>query len=402
MFKWRLGLRENALIDIMGFDITEEYMYFSAQMANGIFRMNMSTGGIEHLIMSEKDKPTDGFLYSDVKLDGKKVWCIPYASKEIMIFDIDTKTCEFISIPKLSGNGRDNVKFNSLYEYEEWFILIPSEYPAIIKVNKKTYEVNFIKWEEKLLQKYPDFYEVNNFLAICADFEVVNDSMYLLAENVVIKYDMKSDNFTFIRINKEAKLYCGITRYYDEFILLDRADSELVIWNEESNCIRKLDVNLGYRGLNAQDDGCPLGIFSVNEQIVVVQAKADYLVLLDEKWRVRKIQLNVSGNSRLDLKFERYKFGESKLILPICEKNQIMIVDTRDWSQKLLDFDTRTLEFSSVREKMEEEYIELHENPVYYQLEHFIDHIELKNLNKVYSKKTQSNIGKQIYENCKV
>lgn len=388
-------MENRRVIDIFGFDVKDSTLYFSAKHVNGIFCMDVPTGKIEYVTMPEKNF-YNGLLYQDAKIDKNKIWFSPYGADNILIYNLVLDSCEYIDVPKLEGHGRQAVKFYALYDYDEWFILLPVEYPAILKIKKATYEIRIVPWEEKLLKKYPDFLDVNKGLSIARDFEVVDENMYLLAENVVIKYDMKTDELSFIQISHEARLYSGIVKYRDGFALVDRINSEFVVWNGEGSKIEKSSIDLGYRGIGEGDDGCPLGLFRVSKGIVIVQANADFLLIVDESGATRKINLNIKKNKAEDFFFTRVKQKGSKLIFPLDGQNIVLMVDTDDWSQQCIEMNLIDADFSWLMEKKGKEGKYILENTVYYDMVDFINYIK-KNEKYEDIKAKEHNIGTCIF-----
>lgn len=385
-------------IDIFGMEMDGNTLYFSARYANGIFKMDMRTGIIEYIMMADRNAITDQDLYQDAMIDDKKLWFTPYSANNIMIYDLVQCTCEYIDIPKASGVGREHVKFCGTYTYMDWMILIPAEYPAILKVNKKTHEVTSVLWQEPLIRAYPHLLKTNRYLAIAWDFEVVGEWMYLLVQNIVIRYNMNTDEFSFNQVSRDSRMYTGIARYQNGFFLVDRMYSECLIWDEKNNTTEKIEIDLGYRGMENKEDGCPIGIIPVNKEIAIVQANADYILVVNEERKVQSISLEIGQNAQKKTALGRVKHSKEMLLIALDKRNQVLIVDMQDWSQRCITMDLEQLDFTPIRAKLEDKPYFI-ENEVYYQLTDFINHLENCPKKKgVYSETQQ--VGERIFAAC--
>ena len=368
-------MEAGAEIDIFGFDIGGDKLFFCAYEVNGIFQIDMQTGKVKYLTMSEKYDADSGYLYQDAKIDGEKIWFSPYGADNILVYNSTLNVCEYIDVPQIRGNGRDIAKFYGIYDCGKWFVLLPVEYPAILKVDKETYKIAVVHWEDKFVKEYPNFIYINGCLSIAWDFEIVNEKIFLLAGNTIIKYNVNTDDILFYQIDKQKRMYTGIVSYENKFFLIDRLHSELMMWDEENNHVEKIDIDLGYSGKEAGDDGCPLGLFSVKEGIVIVQAKADYLLLVNKVGMIRKIDLHIKRSRMRTLFFSRVKQCGSELVLPLDGQNKVLLINTNDWTQKCIEMNLENLNFENIRVKIETEDC-IMENRVYYGLVNFIDNVK--------------------------
>lgn len=390
---------EKTRLDIFGFDVADNVLYFSGRQINAIFSMDLNSGAIKYRTVPEKYHLYDRSLFQDAKISGQKIWFVPYVADSILIYDMIQNTCKYIDIPNMNGHGRSTVKFGGLYDDGGWFVLIPAEYPAILKINKETYDMVVIRWEEELLKKYPDFLKINKSLSIARSYEVHEEKLYLLVENVVIKYDMRTDEISFVQMNGDARLYTGIAKYENVFILVERIYSKLVVWNEAYGQVRTTDINLGYRGISAGDDGCPLELFQVNEGIVVVQANANFLLLVNKSDIIRKIYFDIERKQEKDVFFTRVKQIGNRLIFPLDGKNAVLLVNTDDWTQQYVKMDLLHFDFEPVMIELEKELYML-ENDFPCTIYNFIETV-CRGEKTGIAKAEECNIGESIFSNTK-
>ncbi len=382
------------ILNIYGFDAGGNSLYFNNQLINAIFHMDIITGEVECIKIPDKYCLVQGSLHKDLHIDNDKIWFAPYAANDILIYDLKLNACEYVDIPRLEGHGRKFVKFCGIQDYGNWFILVPAEYPAILKINKITYEIIVTKWEEELLKRYPDFIKTNQYVGISSwNYEVYNNILYLFAANVSIQYNMESDELNFCEVSHKTKSYAGIARYRDKFAVADRADSELVIWDEAENKILKT-YDLGFKGHKAGDDGGPLWVFKISGGIVVVQGKDNFLRFFDDAGEVRKINLDIENRGAGGYFVERIKQIKNDMIIPLEGQNAVLIVNTTDWSIKKIDMKFHGLELLTAKAKGENYIVE---NNLFYELNDLFDRLK-KNENVESETMCAGNIGFQIYQ----
>lgn len=385
------------VMDMKGFKVVKNDIYFCTYRANGIFKLNIPTRKVEYVTLTDTVKPTDKNLYVDIGVDGTKLWFIPCVSvDDILVYDIVDKEKKYVSIPMKEGDEKKS-RFGAVYDYKEWFVFVPMLYPAILKINKETFEMQCVPWKERLLEMFPEFLQVNQMALVFSDFEVVDETMYLLAENVVIKYNMETDEISFHRICDEARMYTGIAHYNEEFILVDRFYSELIRWNDKDGSVNKIEADLGFLGEKWQDSGYSFGLCKVDNQIVVIQERADYLLLINSEWEVYRLPLEIGVYKRTDTKFQQYKLADGKLYMPLFGKNAILIVDTSDWSQEIVEFDLSQLDLLEAYKRIEQEVPAINEGILYYQLEDFLQGVIERDFSRE-KLELQDNVGTKIYE----
>lgn len=388
---------EEKNIEIYGFDINKDILYFNARDINGIFSMDINTGIIMYEAISEKYQLYNGYLYKDAKINNGKIWFAPYVADDILIYDLESKACKYIEIPKLKGYGRNNVKFCGIYDYGHWFIMIPAEYPAILKVNKETYEIIVVRWEEALLKSYSNSILINKYFGISSwSYEVFDNTLYLFSGNISIKYKMNTDKLNFCQISKEIKYYSGIARYGDVFVLADRYNDELEIWNEEEN--RILDCyDLGHQGTSVGDDSGAIWLFRAKEGIIIAQAKDDFLRVLNNSGIMLKVKLNISRKNKEGVFYSDVKQKENEIIIPLCQQNGILRVNTDNWFQKYTEMSFNGLiQFKKVVDR--NNYIV--EDAVFYGLNDLIKRVNQCDISRNDTDKGQ-NIGRKIYHNVR-
>lgn len=346
------------ILDIYGFDIEGSSLYFNCQYINAIFHMDIETGKTDCIKVPERYSMNIGSLHYALRIVEDKIWFAPYGADEIMVYDLKSGACEYIGIPRLEGHGRKHVKFCDIYEYGGWLILVPAEYPAILKIDKASYKITVVKWEEELIERYPHFKEDGRYIGISSwNYEVLGNMLHLFASNVSIRYNMDSDELDFCEISNERKSYAGVAGYGDKFALADRYDCELAIWDAAENKILKT-IDLEYKGLNAEDDGGPLWVYKVKGGIAIAQGRDDFLRFFDYEGESRKIDLYIGRKDKYGCFINRVRQKGSRLAIPLEGQNAVLIVDTQEWEAKRVRMEICGLDMLKTRVEKEEYIVE--------------------------------------------
>ena len=198
--------------------------------------------------------------------------------------------------------------------------------------------------------------------------------------NYILKYSNIDSSIRPVRVCSENKKFAGITRLGGKYILLDRSRAELFEWEPEENDLKKIDVDLGYGGMeteNEEGDACPVGLVSAKDKVIIMLAASSYLYLMDAEYRIEKIALSVGDIAAYDLKWHYmcYEFDGRNLYLPVCYENRILVIDTETWEQKTVEIhlDNESEEIAFMDAMTAEKPVT--ENDLFYSLEHFISRL---------------------------
>lgn len=189
-------------VGIQGGCILNNQLWFFLAKGNGLCRMNLDTGDIKYIISIPGEAISGTFLYQDIKHYGHQLILIPRNAMEIAVYDMDTK--KILKVPvhtehlKYKDYFRKFGKFHSALVVDEWIYFVPLRFPAIVKMNMKTFEVLYLEdWIRDILP----YYRVDR-----AFFrqDIVSDErgrIYLtsLYYNMVLSVNTKTDQMSIVR-----------------------------------------------------------------------------------------------------------------------------------------------------------------------------------------------------------
>ena len=356
-----------------------ETLYLVPGYLNGIISIDLSTDTTCFIRMSEKRSRVGQDLYEDVLVSDGRVWCSPCMEDDIAVYDLSEQKFIYLPLPKLHERGRNLFRCGGMYEAGENVIILPMEYPGVIRANKENFEITAISWKEELYQKYKEDFTEKMF-ALVKDYEIDSGETYLLTNNYILKYSNIDSSIRPVRVCSENKKFAGITRLEGKYILLDRSRAELFEWEPEENDLKKIDVDLGYGGMeteNEEGDACSVGLVSTKDKVIIMLAASSYLYLMDAEYRIEKIALSVGDIAAYDLKWHYmcYEFDGRNLYLPVCYENRILVIDTETWEQKTVEIhlDNESEEIAFMDAMTAEKPVT--ENDLFYSLEHFISRL---------------------------
>lgn len=121
--------------------------YASDSDKNGLFEVDMETGKCVFLDIFEDQPINKKRLHSCAKWIGNKIYFIPDSANKIAIYNLTNKCQESIDIPKPRVQYefyKRNFNFIDAVEYGDYLWLLPCTYPAVLKINIRTHELEII------------------------------------------------------------------------------------------------------------------------------------------------------------------------------------------------------------------------------------------------------------------
>ena len=155
-----------------------------------------------------------------------KIIYVPFNGRDVWIFNVETK--EWNSLKLHLSDCK--TKFWNSYIYKQYLFMIPSRYPALVRINLDTNEIEEI--EDCVLPlgkkepKYGYFF---------SDYAIDNE--YLIAascaSNHVLFFNMDNCNFQWREIGNKRNKYVGIAKVENEFWLAPRRNTPIVKWSHD-------------------------------------------------------------------------------------------------------------------------------------------------------------------------
>lgn len=365
---------------IRGIAKTGNIIYLVPGYLNGIITVDLAACTTHFICIPEKGHRVGQDLYEDILVSDRLIWCSPYVENQIAVYDSSKQMFKYLPLPELTERGRDWFRCGKLIEIGEDIIVLPQEYPGIVKINKSSFEMKIIEWKERLYQKNKETF-MEKLSALTSDYEIVGDEIWLLDSNYILRYNYVDDTIRYINSCSEYKSFTGIVHFNNKFILIDRLHAELFEWREEDNNLINLNVDLGFDGSdteNEEGDGCPVGLVRTKDRVVIMLAASKYLYLLDEEYRIEKVELPLGEIEKYESKwhYRCYEFDGKNLYLPICYENRILIIDTDTWDQKSVQIDLSENDAENIFTNAMTTDKPMTENALFYSLEHFIDRLK--------------------------
>jgi len=211
------------MVLVEDFVVIDHNIIASGYNINGIFKIDYKRKKQE-LIYIFKNLSKQGRRYgSSIKYNNKIFFC-PLSETYILVYDICRKSAEYIKIPSIGCMTTQRMKNEKFFPYAVWnniLFLFPWRYPAVIKLNMDTYEIKAdINWKQNF-----DIYVTDKLLTYFRRDVVVLDKIaYLITWNnpIIIKFDMKTENFTFIILKECVDGLSTICLVENQIIMSDR------------------------------------------------------------------------------------------------------------------------------------------------------------------------------------
>lgn len=213
---------------------TKDYFYFISQGINALFRMDKTTKEVKFLgSFPDTMANIHGFLYNAAALCGEKLYFAPCTSNEIGVFDLNTEQFEKIPFRNPLQHKKTAsdlyAKFAAVSTCKKWVYFVGSYYPAILRYDTVTGEINYFDdWLEpltKLLHK-----ENFPYLSSCS----VAGSVLLAASanaNAVVEFDMESCVSTVHEVGSKENFYSGICFDGNSYWLAPYHGGAVVKWD---------------------------------------------------------------------------------------------------------------------------------------------------------------------------
>lgn len=178
-------------------------------------------------------------LYASIKKYGNKIFLIPFLANEIAVYDIDTNIFIKLSLKKVDGFGQkklanENAKFWCSEVYGSFLYLFPHNYPAMVIINMRTLEINYVSDFINELEAQ----SVNNE-AYITDVCVENGIAYCSCgcAEVILQIEMKNRNITIYKVPICGNGFNGILKLGTDIWLTPRIEGGVVCFGIKRNTV---------------------------------------------------------------------------------------------------------------------------------------------------------------------
>jgi hypothetical protein len=178
-----------------------------------------------------------------IAVNGKKLYFAPYFKNDrISIFDMDKKSFEQIDF---KDDCRYDRKFTDVVCFENFAYFIPQEFPAIMRLNTDTGDIEyFSQWMKGLselqISKFQEVWKNVIFFNFCvADEEI---AMVVNGANAIVFFNMKTCNYEIKTAGEKSEQYNHICFDGQNYYLAAFYKDYIVKWNRQSNETLKIKI----------------------------------------------------------------------------------------------------------------------------------------------------------------
>ncbi len=175
-----------------------------------------------YVIPNERDVSN---LYSDILMNGNKLYLVPCNASEIAIFDVSEKKFTKIS---LNDSGKKD-KFNKGYLYKDKIYLVPRTYEKMVILHcdeEKLCDNRLVIDELKKITEIPDVLVESN------GSQLIGEKLYIAVPDkpYVLEYNVKTQENRRHKIQGASVGFCCLEKVSDKIILGSMTGSELFVW----------------------------------------------------------------------------------------------------------------------------------------------------------------------------
>jgi len=178
-----------------------------------------------------------------ITANNKKLYFAPYLKNDkISIFDTDKKSFEHIDF---KYDCEYDKKFENVVCFKNFIYFIPQEFPAIMRLNTNTKEIEyFSEWLGDIsklpISKLQEVWENIIFWRFC----VVNEEIAIVIKgiNAVMFFNMEIGNYDIKSIGEKSEQYFDICFDGQNYYLSSLYEDYIVKWNRLSNETSKIRI----------------------------------------------------------------------------------------------------------------------------------------------------------------
>ncbi len=268
------------------YDMVEdaENIYYYANEKNVLYKLNKDTKENKILLKFAENL---FYTYSSIQKVNEKLVLIPHCADDILIYDLKTDVVQKIAVKipqnNINRNYDGKYKFWDSFVFHESVYMLGFLYPAIIKLNIYTMEVEYLtaccNFIDKRIEKDSDVYFVHG--------EVIENFAWIscASTNMMFRLNLESMEFKYYKIplidsGCGAFLYDGKCFWIGEW---RKGFEKIVCWSPKEKIDKKFEIikkktNEWCPIRSMVDDGDRLHIFSFGNADVFQLDKSNGLI----------------------------------------------------------------------------------------------------------------------------
>ena len=273
---------ENELaFSVADFQIVGDYIWFISFMYNALFKMNKQSFVIEEIIEIPGENFYEQESYKFIIKQEEKLFLIPSWSKNVVVFDLDTKRIKKIKVAKQT----DYSKFCKVYIEHGKLYLINSKNQEVLQINIDNYDLrleknggmksqNYVEeYKNIIIQRQSDKKKIEDYLG-----ELENQSQNLIYTCIKV-YDQRI--YTFLYHDNIWKII-DIKRQVSEMRTMDTG-----------NCIKERMRRILFTGILGEDYRT-YSLSNFIEMIIRQQSKTVYNEIPQSGKTIHEICKNIN------------------------------------------------------------------------------------------------------------
>ena len=252
---------------------TQDYIYFSCNIFNALFRYELKTGKTEHLGIFEDEPLLAMGLHQKAFGWNEKIVFAPASANALCIFDPADNSVEYVKLPGTEGEtGIDAV----LFDDKVWIFYVSKKCPIyVVDLKTRSYEKL-----ESITKKLANVIRPGKKTAFYTRCAVEGGYIYsaVWGTDTVLKADLKSGSFELIQIPVKGIQLSGVA-YSDENLYL----TALSDWNVyRFNLQSKRTDAYTYQGCKSERQVLYPLIIAFNKHIIAFPTERDDILTIDD------------------------------------------------------------------------------------------------------------------------
>lgn len=206
----------------------DDRIYFFSKDWNGLFVTFIESGETKLLSTIPEEEILAGRLCAGIMHVNRKLVLMPMHARKIWIYDLENNQWRGIERKYMAGGDPYKEIFRAV-AYRNTLFLIGSNYPAIIRMNMDTFEIEY--WTEPYKFLLSAKNRMDCFFR--CDFLLKNNELFLASciNNYVLRLDLDSSDFIWCEVGEKNFRYSGITWDGEFYWLSPRTGTPIVKWN---------------------------------------------------------------------------------------------------------------------------------------------------------------------------
>lgn len=256
--------------------IDGEYLFFSADNFNGLFRYKKGEGKAELLGYFSEYPSYKKNLHRQVVDIDEKLYFIPYEGKGIDIYDKNTGKLSFV---KIQRDGMNELQISRAFVMENDIVMVPSDIkiPFIIfRTKENTYELRRY-FQGKIMDYFHGFETVHFALYSSC---ILEKKLYLAVSdsNVILCINLEDEQVSVVELKKNYRIRNMCI-----------CEKDLYLTMTDMYTVVKLDTDINkcdeYEIKNTwNEDGLPfVTVFQWKDHLLLLPNRADDILELDKE-----------------------------------------------------------------------------------------------------------------------